>query len=819
MAAGDSTPLEWSEEILHEIFRNAEIGFVLLDLRGMILEANGAFCRILDADPSRVLTRAMLDFVDAADKAEVGALFEQLVQGERESYRVSRHYRAADGGVVSTRVTGSTVRSRSRELVCAVELIEDVGPILEAERALRESELRYRTIVEDQGEYIVRWLPDGTRTFVNEAYARYVGRPAAELLGTSFFPLILDEADRQTVRQKIASLTPANPIATNQHQARTAEGELRWQQWSDRAFFDDEGRVRLLQSVGRDITEEKLAQASVAASEERFRRLFRDLPIAAWESDWSGMVEFLRSRGVHDQEELRRRIGIAPSMMMEVISRIRTLDVNRKALEMFGVDSLADYRKAMSYVWAVANPADLTESAGALVFSPGGVATAEVTVRDVEGRQIDLIVEWARIASNDGPWRVVSTGIDVTRRRAAERHLERQRSILEQAETIAHVGSWEWDAAKKLIFGSREYWNVLYGVSSGAGTRDDSAFFDRIHPDDIQKVAQRIELRTDVDIETDASTSTEFRIIRPDGTVRTVLARSFFRRNEDGHIASGYGVLTDVTEQKIAEAAAERQREQLIRADKLISLGTLVSGVAHEINNPNHFIMLNAPLIQKAWDEIVPIVDAWAQTHPALRVGGLPWSEMRAEAHEIASDILAGADRINTIVSDLKGFTRDAEPGSETRIDVNDIVRGAQRLLGSRIRKATDNFRSELGPGLPSVAGNPRRLEQVVINLIQNACDALAETRGTIVVATRQDGDEVVIEVRDQGTGIAPEHMNHLFDPFFTTKRAEGGTGLGLPISHRIVTDHGGQLLFESAPGKGTTATVRLPVWKEIDVG
>jgi len=819
MTTGNSTPLDWSEEILHEIFRNAEIGFVLLDLHGTILEANGAFCRILIADPSRVLTRAMLDFVDVADKEEVGALFGQLVRGERESYRVNRRYRAADGSVVATRVTGSTVRARSGELACAVELIEDIGPMLEAERALRDSELRYRTIVEDQGEYIVRWLPDGTRTFVNEAYARYVGRPAAELVGTSFFPLILDEADRQSVRAKIAALTPASPIATNQHQARTSEGELRWQEWSDRGFFDERGSLRLLQSVGRDITEEKLAQASLAASEERFRRLFRDLPIAAWESDWSGMVEFLRSRGVNDQEELRRRIGIAPSMMIEVISRIRTLDVNRKALEMFGVDSLDDYRKAMSYVWAVANPADLTESAGALVFSPGGVATAEVTVRDVEGRQIDLIVEWARIASSEGPWRVVSTGIDVTRRRAAERHLERQRSILEQAETIAHVGSWEWDASKKIVFGSREYWNVLYGVSSGAGTRDDSAFFDRIHPDDIQQVAQRIEVRTDIDADTDSSRPTEFRIIRPDGTVRSVLARSFFRRNDDGHIASGYGVLIDVTEQKIAEAAAERQREQLIRADKLISLGTLVSGVAHEINNPNHFIMLNAPLIQKAWEEIVPIVDEWARTHPALRVGGLPWSEMRGEAREIASDILAGAERINAIVSDLKGFTRDAEPGRETSVDVNDIVRGAQRLLGSRIRKATDNFRSELGHALPLVAGNPRRLEQVVINLIQNACDALDDTRGAIVVSTRREGDQIVIEVCDQGAGIAPEHLNHLFDPFFTTKRAEGGTGLGLPISHRIVSDHGGQLLLDSAPGKGTTATVKLPVYKEIEVG
>lgn len=799
--------LDGLEEVLHEIFRDADVGFVLLDLHGTILEVNGSLCRLLGEQHDGICGRPLTEFTDEADQPEVLSMLEKLDRGEGKSYRVQRRLRGGGGRLITTRVNGSIVRSRTGEPAFAIEIVEDIGRMLEAERALRENETRYRSIVEDLDEYIVRWLPDGTRTFVNEAYARYVGLPSVDLIGTSFLPLIPREEDRAAVLEKIAALTPDAPIAMNQHRAVTANGTERWHEWTDRGLFDDTGTLRMLQSVGRDVTAERTARESLESSERRFRRLFRDLPVACWETDWTKAVALLRKAGVVTYDDFLARVVPNHAWIREIVAAIAVVDINPSALRLFGVANLEEYRDLRAR-WATSDPSLLALAAAELILGSAPIVGAEVAVRGRDGRAIVMAVEWARTAADESDWRVIATAVDVTARRQAERELERHRGILEHAETIAQIGSWEWDASEKTVFGSREYWHVLYGGVHPAETRPDSAFFERIHPEDLVLVHAQMERRAAAELSDSAS---EFRIIRPDGAVRTVLGRAFFRRDASGRIEGGFGILRDLTEQKAAEAAAELQRQQLIRADKMISLGTLVSGVAHEINNPNHFIMLNASLLQKAWSDVLPILDDRASADPDLRIGGLPWGEMRGESVEISRDILAGAERINPIVSDLKSFARDAEPGLDDRVDLNEVVLSVQRLLASRIRKATSRFESRLSPSLPLVRGNRQRLEQVLLNLIENACDALARLEQSVVVTTRVTGPLVEVEVRDEGNGIPPEHLEHLFDPFFTTKRGAGGTGLGLPIAHRIVSEHGGELRFSSVVGHGTTAVVALP--------
>jgi len=141
-----------------------------------------------------------------------------------------------------------------------------------AEEALRESEARYRAVVEDQTEYIVRWLPDGTRTFTNKAYCKYFGLSSTASIGSSIYPFIQEE-DRDTVRRKIKTLTPENPVLVDEHRVTLADGTIRWNRWTDRAIFDNEGRLIEVQSVGRDVTERKEAeealQRSKAELEER----------------------------------------------------------------------------------------------------------------------------------------------------------------------------------------------------------------------------------------------------------------------------------------------------------------------------------------------------------------------------------------------------------------------------------------------------------------------------------------------------------------------------------------------------------------------
>jgi polar amino acid transport system substrate-binding protein len=150
-------------------------------------------------------------------------------------------------------------------------------------------------------------------------------------------------------------------------------------------------------------------------------------------------------------------------------------------------------------------------------------------------------------------------------------------------------------------------------------------------------------------------------------------------------------------------------------------------------------------------------------------------------------------------------------------VDLNAVIRAAARLLDARIRKATRRFELALAEPLPSIRGNAQRIEQIVVNLILNACEALPDAQRAVRVATEPDRQAGVIRVtvQDEGTGISPENLARLTDPFFTTKRDQGGTGLGLSVSATIVKEHGGTLEFRSSPGAGTTVVLTLPIATE----
>ena len=150
-------------------------------------------------------------------------------------------------------------------------------------------------------------------------------------------------------------------------------------------------------------------------------------------------------------------------------------------------------------------------------------------------------------------------------------------------------------------------------------------------------------------------------------------------------------------------------------------------------------------------------------------------------------------------------------------MDLNEIAKAAVRLNHNKIKNATRNFSTDLAPNLPPIRGNRQRLEQVLINLIQNSCEALANPEAAISIASRYDADndEVEVRVHDQGTGIAQEIINQITDPFFTTKRSYGGTGLGLSVSAGIIKEHQGRLRFASSQEAGTTATISFPAWRE----
>jgi PAS domain S-box-containing protein len=270
----------------------------------------------------------------------------------------------------------------------------------------------------------------------------------------------------------------------------------------------------------------------------------------------------------------------------------------------------------------------------------------------------------------------------------------------------------------------------------------------------------------------------------------------------------------DVKEKKRAESQARLHREQLFQADKMATLGTLVSGVAHEINNPVTFIMLNAPILQQAWQAVLPILDDYTRDHGDFKVGRMDYSRLRERIPLLLTNISDGAERVKTIVGELKDFARQCPSEMVDHVEINSIVAKAVSLLGNLIKKSTRHFRTLYGLEIPPFRGNSQKIGQVVINLLVNACQALPDPERAIRLATLYESEtgQVVIEVSDEGCGMSKEVLQRIRDPFFTTKRESGGTGLGLAIAERIVEDHGGSMRFTSAVNQGTTARLCLPI-------
>jgi polar amino acid transport system substrate-binding protein len=255
------------------------------------------------------------------------------------------------------------------------------------------------------------------------------------------------------------------------------------------------------------------------------------------------------------------------------------------------------------------------------------------------------------------------------------------------------------------------------------------------------------------------------------------------------------------------------RQQELIQADKLASLGILVSGVAHEINNPTGLILYNLPILKSAYQVAEAGLEARFAEGGDFLIGGLSYTQLRDEIPRLFDEMQGGARRIKRIVDDLKDFARKDTSSLDEVVDLNAVVQTAVRLLATTIKKATGTFQVSCADRLPSFKGNPQRIEQVVVNLVLNACQALESVEQGIRLETGFDEQrgELKLTVRDEGVGIPPEHLAHLTDPFFTTRRASGGTGLGLSVSAGIVKDHHGKLEFMSAPGQGTTAVITLP--------
>lgn len=279
-------------------------------------------------------------------------------------------------------------------------------------------------------------------------------------------------------------------------------------------------------------------------------------------------------------------------------------------------------------------------------------------------------------------------------------------------------------------------------------------------------------------------------------------------RDEDGEPTVYIIRISDITEARMID-------RQLIQSEKMASLGLLVAGIAHEINNPNNLIYFNAPIMRSYLDFLLPIADEYVAQHPDIQVFGRSYPAFRGDCFELLDNIEYGSTRINQIVGNLREFVRERGQGEIRPIDLNQVVEKAIIICRGRIKKQVKNFETSFPDGPLNLSSDPLAIEQIVVNLLVNAAQAMDKenswVRLTLIPPDAVVGN-VVVEVSDNGCGMDAEMQRRIFDPFFTTKAVGAGTGLGLSITHRLVMELGGKIEVESELGRGSIFRLILPI-------
>ncbi|HJK95714.1 MAG TPA: PAS domain-containing protein [Polyangiaceae bacterium LLY-WYZ-14_1] len=439
-------------------------------------------------------------------------------------------------------------------------------------------------------------------------------------------------------------------------------------------------------------------------------------------------------------------------------------------------------------------------------------ASLRVVARLQGGEAIEGFVNRWETASGDHRWfawnaflaedgLIYASARDVTGERRAVRDATRRVQLMEMAEEIVGLGHWRYGIEDRRLHWSPGVFRI-HGrpLDAGQPSLDDAIGY--YHPDDRSQAADAVAAAVDLGRPFDF----RLRIRRADGEVRRVRAQG--RREVDtatDEPVAIFGVIQDLTDD-------ERLRRRLDEANRLASIGTLAAGVGHEIRNPLAYVQANADLLREDLD--------------ALAQGVAPERPL-SELAEMAREIQDGGRRIARIVEALRTFSRSRRPTLQA-VDLRAVAEAALRVAATELRRQ----RVEVDPtGLvpvPAALGDEGQLVQAVVNLLVNAAQAVAETRGTgdaggspaapapqPPVALRTGvaavGERPYLEIEDRGIGMGDEVLRQAFHPFYTTKPAGEGTGLGLAITHGLITGMGGTVELRSTPGVGTVARIEVP--------
>ena len=418
-----------------------------------------------------------------------------------------------------------------------------------------------------------------------------------------------------------------------------------------------------------------------------------------------------------------------------------------------------------------------------------GPRTFETNHRRKDGRTFPVEITSSAF-SYAGKDYHIALARDITERKRAEEALKRSEAYLAEAQKLTRTGSWAWDLIRDRMLHCSEEIFGIYGLDAGVGIPAFKTLMQRVHPEDRDRVMES----TLEGARKKEERLIEYRIVRPDGTLKYIESVRRPVLDEAGNAVEIVGTSIDVTERKRDEVERERLRKleaDLAHVDRISMLGELAASLAHEIKQPITGAVTSANACLR-----------WlARDPPDLE-------KARAAALRIERDGTRAAEVINR----LRAFYKKDTPAQRDLIDVNAVIREMIALLHSEAIQHSISVRHELADGIPRIIADRVQLQQVLINLMLNAIEAMnggTDRELTIRSELHADG-QLLISVSDTGLGFPAEDAEYIFDPFVTTKPQ--GTGMGLAITRSLVESHGGRVWAAPNSGPGATFYFTLPI-------
>jgi PAS domain S-box-containing protein len=499
----------------------------------------------------------------------------------------------------------------------------------------------------------------------------------------------------------------------------------------------------------------KQAEAASSKAESELRELIEAIPAVTWSAEPGGSRTFI-------SKNWTELTGLSPE--------------NALGFGWLTVVHPEDAERHLSR-WQEAIEAGVPFEGEARVRHADGeyrwVLARAVPLRDETGK----IVKW------------YGTGIDIEDQKRAEQKLRDSEFYLAEAQSLTQTGSWAWNMEADIRYWSEECYRVL-GFDSRDGLPSFDAFFQRIHTDDQAAFAELI----DKAIREKSAWEADYRIVHPDGKVRDIRAIGHPILSRTRDLIEFVGTVMDVTERKLAEQERERLRKleaELAYANRLATIGQLTASIAHELKQPLTAVVMNGRATLRWLTRAIPEID---------------------EAKHCVELAIAEAYRANSIMDGLRDLTRKNAIRKQA-FDLNDAILGVTALTDSEALTNGITVRMQLASHLPRVEGDMVQLQQVMLNLIVNAIQAMSNLRDGVRelhISTDSIQEGACVRVLDSGPGLSPENLGRLFEPFYTTK--PDGMGMGLSICRSIIEAHGGRLSATGHASGGALFQFTIPI-------